>query len=340
MKALSLLSPGTFDLVDIPGPEAGPEEVLIAIKYVGLCGTDLNAYRGRSSLVAGPRILGHEVGGVVAATGEDVPADIQVGARVTLSPYSHCGTCRACRIGRTNSCLFNQTLGVQRDGALTERIAVNHRKVYPSGILSLAELALVEPLAVGYHATNIGRVSAADTVLVLGCGAVGLGAIAASASKGATVVGADVEQRKLDTASRLGAGHVIDAVNEDVSQRVAAITAGDGPTVVIEAAGQAEATTMAIELAASAGRVVFIGYASKAIDLDTTLIVKKELEILGSRNAFDEFRSVIAMLEERARPVSQMITRIADFEQAPQAFAEWSATPGSFTKILVRIAAE
>jgi threonine dehydrogenase-like Zn-dependent dehydrogenase len=340
MKALSLLRPGTLAFVDTPEPQLGPEDVLIAVGYVGLCGTDLNAYRGLSPMVAYPRIVGHEISGVVAGIGRNVPADIQVGARVTLSPYSHCGACRACRIGRTNACEFNRTLGVQRDGSLTERIAVNYQKVYSSDMLSLEELALVEPLAVGYHAANRGRVGDADTVLVLGCGAVGLGAIAAAASKGATVIGADVERSKLDIATKLGAGHVVNAATEDVGGRVATITDGEGASVVIEAAGQPETTRTAIEVAASAARVVLIGYASTAVDLDTTLIVKKELEVLGSRNALDEFRSVIAMLEQRERPFRDMITTIVPLGQTAEAFADWSASPQSFTKILVRVGAQ
>jgi len=336
MKAVSLLGPGRIAFVDIPEPKPGPDDVIVAVAYVGLCGTDLNAYRGRSPLVSYPRIPGHEIGGTIVAKGENVPARIQVGAHATVSPYSHCGTCTACRKGRVNCCQFNQTLGVQRDGALAERIAIGYNEVYTSSILSPQELALAEPLAVGCHAANRGRICEADTVLVLGCGAVGLGAIAAAARKGASIIGVDVEQAKLDTAVKLGAGYTVNAATDDTPARVASITGGEGAGVVIEAAGQPETYRMAMALAASTGRVVCVGYASSSVDLDTTLIVRKELEILGSRNALDEFRAVIAMLEQRERPFADIISRIVEFEQTPQAFADWSASPQSFTKILVR----
>jgi threonine dehydrogenase-like Zn-dependent dehydrogenase len=340
MKALALTGPRALEFVEIGEPQLGPEDVLVAVGCVGLCGTDLSAYRGLSSLVAYPRIPGHEVGGVIAEVASDVPAAIRIGDRVTISPYSHCGACRACRMGRTNSCLFNQTLGVQRDGALTERIAVNYRQVYSSSLLLLEELALVEPLAVGCHGVNMGRVTADDTVLVLGCGAVGLGAVAAAASKGATVIAADVEQSKAELARKLGAAHAVNAATDDLAGRIAALTAGDGPSVVVEAAGQTETTRIAIEVAASAARVVCIGYVGKPVELDTGLITKKELEVLGSRNALDEFSAAIAILEQRDRSFIPMVTRVADFDEAPQAFAEWSALSRTFTKVLIRVARE
>src|SRR5574340_900750 len=143
MKAVSLLAPRRVELVEVPEPEPGPEEVLLEVGYVGLCGSDLNAYRGTSPMVSYPRVMGHEIGGTVVARCDAVPAECRLGTKATLSPYSHCGACAACRAGRTNSCQRNQTLGVQRDGALCERLAVHCSKLYASGSLTLQELALV-----------------------------------------------------------------------------------------------------------------------------------------------------------------------------------------------------
>ena len=127
MKAVSMKQPGQVEVIDVPEPVLGPEDVLVEMKYVGLCGSDLSAFRGLSPMVSYPRIPGHEVAGVIIAKGESVPERIALGAKVTVSPYTNCGLCPACRIGRINTCQFNQTLGVQRDGALTERITLPAR---------------------------------------------------------------------------------------------------------------------------------------------------------------------------------------------------------------------
>lgn len=338
MKAISLVRPEQVEIIDTPEPEVGREDVLIEIRWVGLCGSDLNAYRGLSPMVTYPRIPGHEVSGVVAEVGPEVPDTIRRGAAVTVSPYSHCGVCAACRIGRANCCRHNQTLGVQRDGALAERITIHHSKVFTSERLAGVELALVEPLSVGYHAANRGRVSETDRVLVLGCGAVGLGAVAAAARKGAGVVAVDVDDAKLELARKLGATHTANSTREDVAACIADLTDGDGVDVAVEAVGLPATYQMAVEVVAYAGRVVCIGYAKEHVAFETRLFVSKELDIMGSRNALGVFPDVIQMLEERQRPFADLVTRVTQFADTAETFAEWRAAPGSFTKILVSLA--
>src|SRR4051794_10163181 len=178
MKAFQIEREGRTRLVSVEPPDVSPNDVLLRIHTVGFCGSDLNTYRGLNPLVSYPRIPGHEVAGTVERTGAAVPADrFQPGTHVTVVPYTACGVCPACRRGRANACRDNQTLGVQREGALTELVVVPWEKVLPAEGLSARELALVEPLSVGFHAVDRGRVQASDTVLVIGCGAVGLGAI-------------------------------------------------------------------------------------------------------------------------------------------------------------------
>ncbi len=338
MRAISLSRPEQIEIVDLPEPELGPEEVLVAVHFVGLCGSDLNAYRGLSPMVSYPRIPGHEVSGVVIGKGAHVPVTIELGARVTISPYTECGTCPACRIGRSNCCQFNQTLGVQRDGALTERIAIHHSKVFTSAKLSAEEMALVEPISVGYHAANRGRIGETDCVLVLGCGTIGLGAVAAAARKGATVIGVDVDDAKLELACKLGAHHTINSTREDAAASIADLTNKEGVNVAIEAVGLPATYRMVVESVAFAGRVVCIGYAKEEVSFPTRLFVSKELDILGARNALHVFPSVIRMLEERQRPFTDLITKVTPFADTAQAFEEWNAAPSKFTKILVHVA--
>ncbi len=183
MKALVLRKPGQADLETIADPVPTDTNVLLRVRFVGFCGSDLNSFRGLNPLVTYPRILGHEVSATVV---EDLgrEAVLPEGTNVAVSPYTSCGQCSSCLRGRPNACQFNQTLGVQRDGALTEFIVLPREKLYPAR-LTLKELCLVEPLTVGFHAVTRGRVTANDTVAIWGCGGVGLGVVAAASSHSA-----------------------------------------------------------------------------------------------------------------------------------------------------------
>ena len=335
MKAFSFLAPKETTFVEIASPTLGAQDVLIDVNYVGLCGTDLSTYRGLNPLVSYPRIPGHEISGVIIEKGERVPDSFQIGDRVMVSPYTECGLCPACRQGRVNTCQFNQTYGVQRDGVMTDRFAVHYNKVFVTNALSLEEAALVEPLSVGYHAANRGRVCETDTVLVLGSGTIGIGVIAAAARKGATVVAVDVDERKLEMALKFGASHTIHSKEQSVLDEVKRLTNGEGVNVAIEAIGLPQTYRLAIDAAAFGGRVVYIGYAKEEIGFNTADFVRKELDILGSRNALRVFPSVIEMLKKRERPFAEMISRVYPFAQAGTAFADWHAAPGEITKILV-----
>lgn len=337
MKAVSLPEPGRLEIVDIPEPEVGPEDVLLEVHYVGLCGSDLNAYRGNMPLVTFPRIPGHEVSGRIIAKGTAVPEAVREGTRVTLSPYSNCGLCPACRTGRPNCCEYNQTLGVQRDGALMARFAIPYRKIFPGETLSFEELVLVEPLSVGYHGANRGRVSEVDTALVIGCGTVGFGAIAGAVRKGATVVALDIDDTKLEHARKFGATHTINSAREDPLERIHALTQDEGVSVAIEAVGLPQTFRLAVEAVAFAGRVVYIGYAKKEVCYDTTAFVRKELDIMGARNALRVFRAVIQMMERREQPFTDLITRVYPLQETEQALRDWDADPGAFTKILIDV---
>jgi threonine dehydrogenase-like Zn-dependent dehydrogenase len=260
---------------------------------------------------------------------------LAAGVDVTLSPYTSCGKCASCRRGRPNACQFNETLGVQRDGAATEYIVVPCERIYPAK-LTLKELCLVEPLTVGFHAVARGRVTAEDTVAVLGCGGVGLGAVAASGFRGARTIGVDMDDDKLHTARAAGATHSINTAREDLHQRLAELTDGRGPDVVIEAIGLPQTFRAAVEEVAFTGRVVYIGYAKEPVSYETRLFVQKELDISGSRNALPEdFRDVIRMLEEHRFPVEDAVSSIVTMNEAPQALAAWSENPSRVKKIMM-----
>jgi 2-desacetyl-2-hydroxyethyl bacteriochlorophyllide A dehydrogenase len=338
MKALVLEEPGKALLKQIDEPTAvGPDEVLLQVRMVGLCGSDLNSYRGRNPMVSFPRIPGHEISATVADLNSNYP-EWQPGMPVTLSPYTNCGRCASCLRGRPNACRFNQTLGVQRDGALTEFIAVPVSRLYRAD-LTLKELCLVEPLTVGFHAVARGRVDARDTVAVFGCGGVGLGVVSGAAFRGAKVIGVDLDDAKLAIARKAGAVHTINSATCDLHAQLSELTEGRGPDVVIEAIGLPQTFRAAVEEVAFTGRVVYIGYAKEHVAYDTRLFVQKELDILGSRNAQPEsFREVIQMLEARRFPVDEAVTHIVPFEEAPAILEAWNREPERFTKIMIEVA--
>ena len=335
LKALVLVEPGHTEIRDIDMPVAGDGDVLLRVSWVGFCGGDLNGYRGLFELQEYPNVLGHEVGATIVETGANVPAEFQPGMKVTINPYQHCGVCVSCRKGRTNACQDNKTMGVRRPGAMTEFIAVPWQKLHSSAKLSLQELALVEPLTVGFHAAARGRVAAGETVAVIGCGIVGMGALAASVNRGAEVIAIDIDDAKLNIARKAGAAHTINTAKVDLHEALLAITNGDGPDVIIEAVGNPATYRAAVDEVAYTGRVVYIGYAKKPVDYQTGTFVRKEIEILGSRNCLGDFPDVIQYLESGRFPVSDVISRTVSLDEAGSALAEWSDNPGPITKIMV-----
>ena len=336
MRALVIRQPGDAVIKEVAEPQPQSGEALLQVRMIGLCGSDLNSYRGKNPLVSFPRIPGHEIAATILRT-DGLKAELSNGTDVTLSPYSSCGQCASCRRGRANACQFNETLGVQRDGALRERIAIPADKLHTAN-LGIKELCLVEPLTVGFHAVARGRVQPNDTVAVFGCGGVGLGAIAAAHVAGARTIGVDLDDRKLEIASSAGATQVINTANESLHERLQALTGNRGPDVVIEAIGLPETFRAAVEEVAFTGRVVYIGYAKEPVAYETRLFVQKELDILGSRNAQPEdFARVIAMLETGGFPAEQAVGTIVSLADAPEILREWSAEPLRFTKIMVRL---
>lgn len=336
MKALMIAGEQSCTFKDVDQPTPGEGEVLVAVRHVALCGSDLNTFKGLNPLVSLPRIPGHEIGGEIAAVGAGVPAEMTVGSRCVVMPYTSCGVCPSCRRGRVNACKGNKTLGVQQDGGLAEYIVCKHEKIILNNTLAPLHLALVEPMSVGFHAVNRGRVTETDTVVVIGCGMIGMGAIAGAAFRGARVIAVDVGPAKLPIARAHGAAEVIDASVEDVNARVAELTNGDGPDVVIEAVGLPATFTQAIDMVAFTGRVVYIGYAKQPVTYATQLFNLKELDIMGSRNAMiDDFKAVISYLEGLKTPPDDLITKVFPFEEADKALPYWVANRESTLKLVV-----
>jgi threonine dehydrogenase-like Zn-dependent dehydrogenase len=336
MKALVMQQAGEAAILFVKDPIRSEDEVLLQVRSIGLCGSDLNSFRGKNPMVSYPRIPGHEVAATIVETSKSHP-HLAAGMNVTLSPYTQCGKCPSCLRGRPNACQFNETLGVQRDGALAEFIAISPAKLYTAN-LDLKELCLVEPLTVGFHAVARGRVTAEDTVAIFGCGGVGLGAVAASGFRHARTIGIDVDDAKLAIALKSGATDTINTAREPLREKLLELTNGRGPDVIIEAIGLPQTFRSAVEEVAFTGRVVYIGYAKEPVAYETRLFVQKELDILGSRNAMPEdFCEVIRMLEERRFPVEDAVSHMVSLNEAPDVLKAWSENPAAFSKIMIAL---
>ena len=337
MKAIQIPASETLQVVDIMKPEMKSEEILLKIKFVGFCGSDLNTFLGRNPMVKLPVIPGHEVGAVIEAVGSDVPTGLKPGMNVTVNPYTNCGKCAACRNGRVNACEHNETFGVQRNGAMVEYLSLPWQKVIPTPGISPRDCALIEPMSVGFHAVSRGQVTDIDTVLVIGCGMIGCGAIVRAALRGATVIAMDMDAGKLELAKHIGANFTINSRTENVHERLLGITDGLGPDVIIEAVGSPATYVMAVNEVAFTGRVVCIGYAKSEVTFQTKLFVQKELDIKGSRNALPEdFRAVVRYLQQDNCPRKELISKTVTPEEALDAMQEWDADPGKVFRILVK----
>ena len=295
-------------------------------------------------MVKMPVVPGHEVGAEIVKVGSNVPDGLKPGMTVTVNPYTNCGKCASCRNGRVNACEHNETLGVQRWGAMCEYIALPWEKVIPATQLTPRTCALIEPMSVGFHAVNRAQVTDIDVVMVIGCGMVGMGAVVRSALRGATVIAADIDDEKLALAKEMGATYAVNTLQEDVHARLLELTGGFGPDVVIEAVGSVPTYQMAINEVAFTGRVVCIGYAKSEVSFQTKYFVQKELDIRGSRNAQpSDFRAVIHYLQKlkesgdrsQESVVDRLISGDVAPEQALEAMQQWAENPGKVFRILV-----
>ena len=324
IKALMIEKENVTRFHSIERATLGPGEVRVDVKHIGLCGSDLNTFKGLNPLVALPRIPGHEIGGEVLEVGEGVSDCFKPGARVIVMPYTNCGKCSSCRNGRLNACRYNKTLGVQQNGGLAEEIVLPEGKLILNDSLPPRRLALVEPLSVGFHAVERGRIKAGERVAVIGCGMIGMGAVIAAVAKGADVLAIDISAEKRAMAESFGAVKTVDAMASDVNAQVDDWTNGDGVDVALEAVGLPQTFTQAIDLACFSGRVVYVGYSKAPVTYDTKFFNLKELDIMGSRNAtMADFQAVITHLEKIGDKADTLISKVFPFDEAEQAFPYW-----------------
>ncbi|WP_066630997.1 zinc-binding alcohol dehydrogenase family protein [Labilibacter marinus] len=338
MKAFQITGKGSTRFEDIAMPIVQEGEVLVRIKKLGYCGSDLNSFRGLNPLVTYPVIPGHELSGIIEEVGTNVPDTIKVGAQAAIMPQTACGKCSSCRNKRFNACKYNETLGVQRNGGLTEYLAVPWEKLIIDDSLNLTQLALLEPLAVGFHAAKRGQVKQDHYVVVLGCGVIGLGAIAGATAFGGHVIAVDLADDKLEKAKQAGAKYTINAATEDVEARVNEMTKEFGADVVIEAVGSPKTYTLAIDLVCFTGCIVYIGYAAEPVSFNTKFFVLKEMDIRGSRGSdAEDFSNVLKAVKSGAVNPEDIVSHTFNFEESDKAIAMWADDPSKVSKVVINL---
>jgi len=339
LKAVQIVEPGKIDIIDMPIPEMKDNELIVRINYIGLCGSDLNTFCGVNPLVSYPLIPGHEISGNIYKVGSKVPAIYRKGIKVTVSPYSHCGKCSACLSGRVNCCVNNKTLGVQKDGAACEYLAVSFEKVFPVENLKDKTITLIEPLSIGLHAVKRAKICNEDVICVFGCGMIGLGVVFSSALISKCVIAVDIQDEKLEKARNLGADYCINADKKNIDEALRKITREKGVNVIFEAVGSVEIFENAIEIINNAGRIITIGYTKEVAKIETKKIVNKEIDIIGSRNALnDEIRQVIDIVSESEEKLDKVITQTYGVDEAERAFSYWVQSRPLVTKIVLNTA--
>ncbi|AYG60950.1 zinc-binding alcohol dehydrogenase family protein [Rhizobium jaguaris] len=337
IRALMIEAENVTRFHDIAEAPLAAGQVRIGVRHIGLCGSDLNTFKGLNPLVKLPRVPGHEIGGEIIAVGPSVDPAYAPGRRVIVMPYTNCGECTSCRKGRLNACRYNKTLGVQQDGGLAEEIVLPAEKLILNDTLPPRHLALVEPLSVGFHAVERGRVAKGDRVVVLGCGMIGMGVLIAAVARGAEVIAVDLSEEKRALARQFGAVETIDAGSEDTVAKVSQLTGDDGVDIAFEAVGLPATFTQAIDLACFGGRVVYVGYSKAPVTYQTQFFNLKELDIMGSRNALmRDFQNVISHLEEIGDKADALISKVFPFEEAENALPYWDSHRNALKIVIER----
>lgn len=335
---------GIVEVAEPPSPQAG--EVVVRPEAIGLCGSDFHFLAGEideDSVGPGacfPRIQGHEIGATIEALGPGCRPELQVGGRVALWPLTACGSCYPCSVDRPNVCDRFQLIGIHADGGLQERLSVAQSQVFPIDVPRPAIAALAEPMSIAVRAVNRAAIRDGERVVVLGAGPIGQSVTVAAADRGARVLLVDPVAGRLELGRALGAEHTL--AWSDGDRVVAAArdwTDGHGPPVVIDATGAPDAIRAAVDMAASAGRVVIVGMGPAEVGLRVGSFTEKELDVLGvSVCNHDEFAAAVALVERHGERLERLITHEFPLERAHEALTFAMDNPQEVMKVVVTCA--
>jgi threonine dehydrogenase-like Zn-dependent dehydrogenase len=336
LRALLCIEPGKLEVVERPKPAPGPGEALVRIRRAGVCGTDLHIFEGSHPFLKYPRVIGHELSGVVEDVGPGVK--LPVGAAVYVIPYLHCGTCVACRRGKTNCCQRIAVLGVHIDGGMADYICVPEGNLAVAPDVTLDQAAMIEFLAIGAHAARRAAPRPGDRVLVVGAGPIGMGCMLFSKLRGANVTGLDMRGDRLAFCAE--ALKVENVVVADANARLALaeLTGGDMFDIVIDATGNATAMNAGFEFVCHGGVYTLVSVVRDTITFEDPLFHAREMTLLGSRNATrEDFETVFKAMSDGLVPTARLATHRASLEAAPERFPEWIQPETGVIKALIEL---
>jgi 2-desacetyl-2-hydroxyethyl bacteriochlorophyllide A dehydrogenase len=336
MRAILCERPGTLRLVERPRPEPRAGEVVVRIRRMGVCGTDLHIFQGKHPYLDYPRVMGHELLGEIAGAGRD--ASLAEGTPVYLMPYLTCGACIACRQGKTNCCTTLQCLGVHCDGGMCDYLAMPERLVFPTDGLPLDQAALVEFLAIGAHAARRAEIRGGERALVVGAGPIGIATALFAKARGAEVAFLDPRADRLALCrDALGLGDGLPA-DAGTAERLRDLTGGDFFDLVFDATGNTGAMERSFGWVAHGGTLVLVGVVRTDIRFSDPDFHKRELTLKGSRNAtVEDFREVLAAIGSGGVPVERLITHRSGLEEAPARFPEWIRPETGVVKAMIEL---
>lgn len=337
MNTLVCTTPGSFEYKFANKPALEKNTAILKIKRIGICGTDLHAYKGTQPFFSYPRILGHELAGELVEF--DNEPGFSVGEAVTFIPYFNCGTCIACRSGKPNCCGSIKVCGVHIDGGMVEYLRVPSYSLVHGEGLSYDELALIEPLAIGAHGIRRADVQAGEFVVVIGAGPIGLGAIEFARIAGGRVIVIDVSDGRLQFCKdNLNIEFTINPAKEDAVERVKEITGGDMASVVVDATGNLNAINGGINYLAHGGRYVLIGLQKEAFSFNHPEFHKRESTLMSSRNATRaDFEYVIDCMKKGMVSAKNYITHETSFDKIKDNFGSWLDPANGVIKAMVKV---
>ena len=339
MKAIQITKPGEIQIIEKEMPIAKQGEALLKVLYCGICGADVASFTGNQPFTTYPRIPGHEFSAQIVEIPEN-DRGLKIGDIVTCNPYFNCGKCYACKRGIVNACHDNQTMGVQRDGSFQEYITMPIERIIDGKGLSAKELALIEPFSISCHALSRAEVKNRDNLLIMGAGPIGLFALIKAKSMGARVLIADMLSSRLALAKEFGADCAVNVKDINLHTACADFTNGNGFDVCVEACGAPETFLNCIDESAHGANIILIGNGKRETTFVHSIILKKELNIFGSRNAFTkDFEELIDLVADGKADILKMVSGVYDMQNAETAFESLSHNDGTLAKLLINFGA-
>lgn len=336
MKAVEITKPFEINIIEKEMPAKKDGEALLKIKYAGICGADVASYTGNQPFTTYPRIPGHEFSAEIVEIGEN-DKGLKPGDTVTANPYFNCTHCYPCKKRLVNACVDNQTMGVQRDGAYCEYITMPVSRLISGKGLDAKTLALIEPFAISRHALSRCEIKKGDKLFIAGAGPIGIFALIAAKAMGADVLICDMLESRLKLARSFGADATVNVKTKSLTDACSTFTQGNGFDVCVEACGAPETFLSCLENASHGANVILIGNGKKETTFVHSLILKKELNIYGSRNAFTkDFEALIDMVKSTGLDVLRIVSGVYSIDDAPKAFDALAHNDGSLAKILIK----